>query len=59
MTDTNSSSLAWSACLALVEAYARGDESNSIEWSDVDIAHELALRAVQEKQREEAEGRRP
>ena len=38
--------LARSACLALLAAYKLGAEYGSVEWSDVDAAHELALKAL-------------
>lgn len=42
-----SDTLALAACHALVDAYDRGQESGgSIDWSDVDDAHEIALQAL-------------
>ena len=34
------------ACRLLVDAYARGKESEHIDWSDVDQAHAAALEAL-------------
>lgn len=37
---------ALAACRALVAAYKKGGESESVDWDDVDAAHEMALKAV-------------
>lgn len=34
------------ACLALIAAYDAGKETESVDWSDVDTAFTLALRAI-------------
>jgi hypothetical protein len=39
--------LAWAAVRQLLDAYVRGEEEGgSIDWDDVDLAHELACEAV-------------
>ena len=38
--------LARSACLALIAAYKVGAECGSVEWSDIDDAHALAVKAL-------------
>lgn len=35
------------ACESLVQAYKSGEESESIDWADVDEAHRLALAALE------------
>ena len=42
-----SKGLALEACDALVQAYKNGEASQHIEWEDVDIAYNLAVRALE------------
>ena len=38
------------ACEALVSAYKGGEHSGSIDWSDLDHAHKLALKVVESEE---------
>jgi hypothetical protein len=42
-----SKSLALDACDALVQAYRNGEASQHIDWEDVDIAYNLAVKALE------------
>jgi hypothetical protein len=44
---------AFAACKALIAAYQRGEESESIDWEDVDQAYQLALKAMPHLAREQ------
>jgi hypothetical protein len=44
---------AFAACKALIAAYQRGEESESIDWEDVDQAYQLALKAMPHLVREQ------
>jgi len=42
--------LAFAVCVALEEAYAKVGEGGSVDWSDLDMARELAQEALGEEE---------
>ncbi len=58
LTSATSDRLAWAAVRQLLDAYARGEEEGgSIDWDDLDVAHELACDAVAAQVHDVAGGR--
>jgi len=53
----NVKELALRACEMLVQAYKNGEESEHIDWNDVDQAHTQARLALRAEKREKKHGR--